>query len=67
VAADLPPSGLVMVGVMPSPIRGASGNVEFFGHFAIGRPAAAVGRAELEAAVVEAHASEAPSPGPVTG
>jgi 23S rRNA (cytidine1920-2'-O)/16S rRNA (cytidine1409-2'-O)-methyltransferase len=67
VAADLAPSGLVMVGVMPSPLRGASGNVEFFGHFTIGRPAAAVGRAELEAAVVEAHASETSSPGPVTG
>jgi hypothetical protein len=43
-----------MVGVMPSPIRGASGNVEFFGHFTVHRPGTALGRAELEAAVVEA-------------
>ncbi len=54
VAADLAGSGLVMVGVMPSPIRGASGNVEFFGHFLIHRPGATVSRAELEAAVTEA-------------
>jgi 23S rRNA (cytidine1920-2'-O)/16S rRNA (cytidine1409-2'-O)-methyltransferase len=68
VAADLAASGLVMVGVMPSPIRGASGNVEFLGHFAIGRPAAPVGRAEFEAAVAEAGSAEtSTSPGPVSG
>jgi 23S rRNA (cytidine1920-2'-O)/16S rRNA (cytidine1409-2'-O)-methyltransferase len=55
VAADLALSGLVMVGVMPSPIRGASGNVEFFGHFAVDRPGTAVGRADFEAAVTRAH------------
>jgi 23S rRNA (cytidine1920-2'-O)/16S rRNA (cytidine1409-2'-O)-methyltransferase len=60
VAADLAPSGLVMVRVMPSPIRGASGNVEFLGHFAIHSPAAAIGRAELEAAVIEARDEVAP-------
>jgi 23S rRNA (cytidine1920-2'-O)/16S rRNA (cytidine1409-2'-O)-methyltransferase len=54
VAADLASSGLVMVGVMPSPIRGASGNVEFFGHFAIHQSGRAVGRAEFEAAVTRA-------------
>jgi 23S rRNA (cytidine1920-2'-O)/16S rRNA (cytidine1409-2'-O)-methyltransferase len=54
VAADLAASSLVMVGVMPSPIRGASGNVEFFGHFTIHRPGTAIGRAEFEAAVTEA-------------
>jgi 23S rRNA (cytidine1920-2'-O)/16S rRNA (cytidine1409-2'-O)-methyltransferase len=67
VAAELASSGLVMVRVMPSPIRGASGNVEFLGHFAIGRPAAAVGRPELEAAVAEAGSSQTPPSGPVTG
>jgi 23S rRNA (cytidine1920-2'-O)/16S rRNA (cytidine1409-2'-O)-methyltransferase len=59
VADELAPSGLVMVGVMPSPIRGASGNVEFLGHFAIHPPAAVIDRAELEAAVIEAHAEVA--------
>ncbi|HLF41016.1 MAG TPA: TlyA family rRNA (cytidine-2'-O)-methyltransferase [Acidimicrobiia bacterium] len=33
---SLATSGLTMVGVMPSPIRGASGNIEFLGHFVTG-------------------------------
>jgi 23S rRNA (cytidine1920-2'-O)/16S rRNA (cytidine1409-2'-O)-methyltransferase len=46
--------GLTMAGVMASPLRGASGNVEFLGHF---RPGAggAVGVDAVEAAVAEGH------------
>jgi 23S rRNA (cytidine1920-2'-O)/16S rRNA (cytidine1409-2'-O)-methyltransferase len=56
VTKSLAGDGLVLVGVMPSPIRGASGNVEFLGHFLL-RPEAGtgIGRAQLEAAVAEAH------------
>lgn len=56
VAASLAGEGLVMAGVMASPIRGASGNVEFLGHFLLrpeAGPAARIGPAELEAAVAE--------------
>jgi 23S rRNA (cytidine1920-2'-O)/16S rRNA (cytidine1409-2'-O)-methyltransferase len=55
VARALAGDGLVMVGVMPSPLRGASGNIEFLGHFVNGS-AAPLSRAALEAAVAEAHA-----------
>jgi 23S rRNA (cytidine1920-2'-O)/16S rRNA (cytidine1409-2'-O)-methyltransferase len=69
VAAELAPAGLGMVGVMPSPIRGASGNVEFLGHFAIHPPAAAtIGPAEFQAAVAEAGSLGTPrTPGEVAG
>jgi 23S rRNA (cytidine1920-2'-O)/16S rRNA (cytidine1409-2'-O)-methyltransferase len=58
VAGALAGEGLVMVGVMASPLRGASGNVEFLGHF---RPSAAIpdgsggrlGPGDLDAAVAE--------------
>ena len=51
-AEALAAEGLVMVGVMASPLRGAAGNVEFLGHF---RPGAGggVGADALEAAVAE--------------
>lgn len=49
-------AGLVLVDVMPSPIRGASGNVEFLGRFALGA-GAGVGREQLETVVREAHAA----------
>lgn len=45
---------LRMVDVMPSPIRGASGNVEFLGHFLRGR-GHRVPAERLAAAVVAAH------------
>jgi len=65
VAAAVAGDGLVMVAVMPSPIRGASGNIEFLGHFLLRPPAPApLARAELEAAVAEAHASRGTPPGP---
>ena len=52
-AAD---AGLTPVGVMPSPLRGASGNLEFLGHFRV-RDGGAVplGSGALAAAVTEAH------------
>lgn len=61
VSAALAAEGLMMVGVMASPLRGASGNVEFLGHF---RPAAGLppdlgvgaGPDDIEAAVSEGQA-----------
>jgi 23S rRNA (cytidine1920-2'-O)/16S rRNA (cytidine1409-2'-O)-methyltransferase len=55
VSDALAAAGLIMVGVMASPLRGATGNVEFLGHF---RPAAGsgVGPEEIEAAVAEGQA-----------
>jgi 23S rRNA (cytidine1920-2'-O)/16S rRNA (cytidine1409-2'-O)-methyltransferase len=52
VSDALAATGLMMVGVMASPLRGATGNVEFLGHF---RPAAGsgVGPEDIEAAVAE--------------
>ena len=52
VSTALAAEGLTMVGVMASPLRGASGNLEFLGHF---RPGAGdgVGSDDLEAAVAE--------------
>ncbi|HEY3237942.1 MAG TPA: SAM-dependent methyltransferase, partial [Acidimicrobiia bacterium] len=54
VSDALASGGLIMVAVMASPLRGASGNVEFLGHFrpAAGEPSA-VGSADLEAAIAE--------------
>ena len=51
-------AGAVMMGVMPSPIRGADGNVEFLVRFRRGRGAAPVVGidAEVEAAVAAARA-----------
>jgi 23S rRNA (cytidine1920-2'-O)/16S rRNA (cytidine1409-2'-O)-methyltransferase len=48
-------AGLTMVGVMASPLRGATGNVEFLGHF---RPVAGagVGPDEIDTAVAEGQA-----------
>ncbi|MGH9037310.1 MAG: TlyA family RNA methyltransferase, partial [Acidimicrobiia bacterium] len=48
-------AGLIMVGVMASPLRGATGNVEFLGHFRPGA-GAAVGPHEIDAAVAEGQA-----------
>ncbi|MGH9040953.1 MAG: TlyA family RNA methyltransferase [Acidimicrobiia bacterium] len=54
VSDSLASAGLIMVAVMASPLRGASGNVEFLGHF---RPAAAgphpAGPDDVDAAVAE--------------
>jgi 23S rRNA (cytidine1920-2'-O)/16S rRNA (cytidine1409-2'-O)-methyltransferase len=54
-AGSLAASGLTMVDVMASPLRGASGNVEFLGHF---RPGAGpgVGPDDLDVAVAEGQA-----------
>jgi 23S rRNA (cytidine1920-2'-O)/16S rRNA (cytidine1409-2'-O)-methyltransferase len=51
--------GAAMMGVMPSPITGAQGNVEFLAHL---RPAAdgETGLAEIDAAVAEATAAHEP-------
>jgi len=57
VTAALAGDGLAPLGVMPSPLRGAAGNVEFLGHFRV-RPPAPVPPLEpgaLAAAVDEAH------------
>ncbi|MDQ3944667.1 MAG: TlyA family RNA methyltransferase [Actinomycetota bacterium] len=56
VSTALAAEGLTMVGVMASPLRGASGNVEFLGHF---RPAAGEGVSldDLEAAVAEGQSA----------
>ena len=49
-------AGLTAVAVMPSPLRGASGNVEFLGHFRVRSPdAIPVEWSALEAAVEEGH------------
>ena len=57
VTAALAGDGLRPVAVMPSPLRGASGNVEFLGHFRVQAPDEAHGLAPaaLAAAVEEAH------------
>jgi 23S rRNA (cytidine1920-2'-O)/16S rRNA (cytidine1409-2'-O)-methyltransferase len=58
VTAALAGDGLAPVAVMPSPLRGASGNIEFLGHFRV-RPGDGDGPAlppeALDAAVEEAH------------
>jgi 23S rRNA (cytidine1920-2'-O)/16S rRNA (cytidine1409-2'-O)-methyltransferase len=57
VTGALVEDGLVALAVMPSPLRGAAGNIEFLGHFRVGDgddgPPLAPGR--LAAAVDEAH------------
>jgi 23S rRNA (cytidine1920-2'-O)/16S rRNA (cytidine1409-2'-O)-methyltransferase len=56
VTAALAGDGLTPVGVMPSPLRGASGNLEFLGHFRVRDPGAVpLDPAALAAAVDEAH------------
>jgi 23S rRNA (cytidine1920-2'-O)/16S rRNA (cytidine1409-2'-O)-methyltransferase len=53
VTAALAAEGFTPLGVMPSPLRGASGNIEFLGHF---RVRAGEGPAlDLAAVVEEAH------------
>ena len=54
VTAGLARHGLGVDGVLPSPIRGAGGNVEFLAHAIKSVPA--VTAADLDAAVAEAHA-----------
>jgi len=56
VTAALSAAGLTPVGVMPSPLRGASGNLEFLGHFRVRDAGAAPLEPEaLGAAVTEGH------------
>jgi 23S rRNA (cytidine1920-2'-O)/16S rRNA (cytidine1409-2'-O)-methyltransferase len=49
--------GLTPMAVMPSPLRGTSGNIEFLGHFRVrsGPCGPALDPAVLDAAVEEAH------------
>jgi len=56
VTAALAGDGLTPLAVMPSPLRGASGNIEFLGHFRV-RPddGPSLEPAALAAAVEEAH------------
>ncbi|HZQ80047.1 MAG TPA: TlyA family RNA methyltransferase [Acidimicrobiia bacterium] len=57
VTAAVAGDGLAALAVMPSPLRGAAGNLEFLGHFRV-RPSAAVpplAAEALAAAVDEAH------------
>jgi len=57
VTAALAGDGLEAVAVMPSPLRGAAGNIEFLGRFRVGDPggAPALDPGQLTAAVDEAH------------
>lgn len=58
VEQQLRSAGLLMVDVTPSPLKGAAGNVEFFGRFVLAEglpPSAPVGEERLRAAVTEAH------------
>jgi 23S rRNA (cytidine1920-2'-O)/16S rRNA (cytidine1409-2'-O)-methyltransferase len=57
VVVSLAGDGLTPLAVMPSPIRGASGNIEFLGHFRAGAGPCgpALDPAVLQAAVEEAH------------
>jgi len=49
-------AGMTAVAVMPSPLRGAKGNIEFLGHFRVrATDAVPVGAAALAAAVEAAH------------
>lgn len=59
VVGDLAGAGLAVTGVMPSPLRGAEGNVEFLAHLRRGATPG-VGPADLDAAVAEAHAGSGP-------
>ena len=58
VIAALSASGMGVIGLVASPLRGARGNVEFLAHARGG--ATPVGGAEVEAVVVAAHAEVAP-------
>ena len=56
-------AGMAAVGIMPSPLRGASGNIEFLGHFRVrSTDATPVGPAALTAAVEEARRVHVPPP-----
>jgi 23S rRNA (cytidine1920-2'-O)/16S rRNA (cytidine1409-2'-O)-methyltransferase len=57
VTAALAGDGLVPQAVMPSPLRGAAGNIEFLGHFRVGPPGggAVLDPEALAAAVEEGH------------
>jgi hypothetical protein len=61
VTAALAGAGLSPVAVMPSPLRGAAGNIEFLGHFRVGvpdgpaLPSSKMTAEALAAAVEEAH------------
>jgi 23S rRNA (cytidine1920-2'-O)/16S rRNA (cytidine1409-2'-O)-methyltransferase len=56
VTGALAGDGLTPVAVMPSPLRGASGNIEFVGHFRVrGQSNPPLPAAALAAAVEEAH------------
>jgi 23S rRNA (cytidine1920-2'-O)/16S rRNA (cytidine1409-2'-O)-methyltransferase len=62
VTAALAGDGLTPVAVMPSPLRGASGNIEFLGHFRVRAPddAPALAPEALAAAVEEAWGPHLP-------
>src|SRR5256885_899235 len=57
VTSALAEQGLAPLAVMPSPLRGASGNTEFLGHFRVGADDAGptVAPGEMALAVEEAH------------
>ncbi|HET9770184.1 MAG TPA: TlyA family RNA methyltransferase [Acidimicrobiia bacterium] len=55
VTTALAGDGLVPVAVMPSPLRGAAGNIEFLGHFRVRSGDAPLAAGALAAAVEEAH------------
>ena len=58
VTAALAADGLTPLAVMPSPLRGAAGNIEFLGHFRVGSPE--VPALELAGAVEEAWGHHRP-------
>jgi 23S rRNA (cytidine1920-2'-O)/16S rRNA (cytidine1409-2'-O)-methyltransferase len=63
VVVSLAGDGWTPVDVMPSPLRGASGNIEFLGHFRVREAAGTTITAEaLDAAVEEARELRRPSP-----
>jgi 23S rRNA (cytidine1920-2'-O)/16S rRNA (cytidine1409-2'-O)-methyltransferase len=55
VTVALAGDGLAPGAVMPSPLRGAAGNIEFLGHFRVGGDGPALRQEALAAAVEEAH------------
>jgi 23S rRNA (cytidine1920-2'-O)/16S rRNA (cytidine1409-2'-O)-methyltransferase len=55
VVAALAGDGFAPLGVMPSPLRGASGNVEFLGHFRVRAESPGLDPLEMAAVVEEAH------------
>ncbi len=56
VQATLGAAGLWMAAAMPSPLRGAAGNIEFLGHFSL-EPRPPLSDETLAAVVAEAHES----------